>query len=262
MSSPPDREAIVTTGRRLPTDVAASILKEKYPNALFAFVGGSFNRGEATLYSDIDLVVIFQTLDHAWRESFVFEDWPVEAFVHDPETLRYFFQEVDAKSAVLSLPAMVMEGPVVPCTHPMAVELKALAQGVLNGQPALWDLDTLDSKRYRITDLIDDLRDPRTDLEAAATIGILHEELGDFYFRSKGWWSASKKHIPRRLAAVDPALALRWNEAFIEAWRGQPDKVVLLAHDILTPCGGFLFAGYRRNAPPAWRTGRYLLDGE
>jgi hypothetical protein len=87
--------------RRPPVDVASDILKDRYPDALLAFVAGSFNRGEATMFSDIDLVVIFQKLDNAWRESFVFQDWPVEVFAHDPETLRYFFRD-DAKSGVPS----------------------------------------------------------------------------------------------------------------------------------------------------------------
>ena len=246
--SPPRQEP-----RRSPLDVAASILREKYPGVLLAFVGGSFNRGEATLFSDIDLVVIFEKLDHAFRESFVFEDWPIEAFVHDPETLRYFFFEVDAKSGIPALPAMVLEGPPIPSIHPIADELKALAQEVMSGQPPHWDAKTLEAKRYRITGMVDDMRDARTDLEAAATIGLLHEELGNFYFRSKGLWSASNKQISRRLAAVDAALAARWKETFLDAWRGQRKTLILLAEEILAPYGGFLFEGYRLDAPAEWR---------
>src|SRR5688572_21616157 len=73
--------------RRLPVEVAKDILQKRFPKALFGFVAGSFHRGEATTTSDIDLVIIFEKLEFAWRESFMFEDWPVEAFVHDPETL-------------------------------------------------------------------------------------------------------------------------------------------------------------------------------
>jgi hypothetical protein len=239
--------------RRPPVDVARDILKERYPNAMLAFVGGSFNRSESTLSSDIDLVVIFEKLDHAWRESFIFQDWPVEAYVHDPETLRYFFYEFDANIGIPSLPAMVIEGPAVPAAHPMVNELKAMAQKVLDGKTPPWDAQTLDTKRYRITDLVDDLRDPRNPIEAAATIGLLHEELGNFYFRAQGLWSASKKHIPRQLAKIEPALSVRWEEAFLDAWRGQRNKLIHLTEDILRPYGGFLFDGFRLNAPPDWR---------
>jgi hypothetical protein len=239
--------------RRPPVEVAAEILRQRYPGALLAFVAGSLNRGQATMSSDIDLVVIFAELDHAWRESFLFEGWPVEAFVHDPATLRYFFYEVDAKPGIPCLPAMVSEGPAIPATHPMADELKAMAHHVLSGRPKQWDPATLTEKRYGITDLLDDLRDPRTPLEAAATLGRLHEQLGNFYFRAQGLWSASNKHIPRRLAEIDSALALRWEEAFLEAWRGSCGNLFGLTEEILRPYGGLLFAGYRLDAPPEWR---------
>jgi hypothetical protein len=243
----------IEPNRRPPADVALDILRQRYPGALFAFVAGSFHRGEATRFSDIDLVVIFEALDHAWRESFVFENWPVEAFVHDPATLRYFFYEVDAKSGVPSLPAMVAEGPAIPADHPLAEELKAMAHTVLRGSPMRWDAKTLTEKRYQITDLLDDLRDPRSPMEAAATIGRLHEQLGNFYFRAHGLWSASNKHIPRRLARIDAALAIRWEEAFLAAWSGQRGNLLLLAEEILRPYGGLLFAGYRSDAPAEWK---------
>ena len=227
--------------RRPPFDVACDILKDRYPDALLAFVAGSFNRGEATTFSDIDLVVLFQKLDNAWRESFVFQDWPVEVFAHDPETLRYFFRD-DAMSGVPSLPAMVLKAPAFPTGHPMSNELKAIAKQVLSDRPPLWDAETLSRKRYAISDLIDDLRDPRNAIEAAATIGRLHEQLGDFYFRSLGIWSASGKHIPRRLEKSDAA-----------ALDGQRNKLILLTEEVLHPHGGFLFEGYRQDAPRDWR---------
>ena len=59
--------------------------------------------------SDLDLVVVFQKLENAYRESSRFDNWPVEAFVHDSETLNYFFQ-MDRVSGVPSLPNMVNEG--------------------------------------------------------------------------------------------------------------------------------------------------------
>ncbi len=108
-------------------------------------------------------------------------------------------------------------------------------------------------KRYAISDLIDDLRDPRNAIEAAAIIGRLHEQLGDFYFRSLGMWSASGKHIPRRRKKLDAALSTRWEEAFLDAWSGQRSKLIQLTEEILHPHGGLLFDGYRQDAPGDWR---------
>jgi hypothetical protein len=115
---------------------------------MLAFVAGSFNRGEATMFSDIDLVVIFQKLDNAWRESFVFDDWPVEVFTHDSETLRYFFRD-DARRGVPMLSAMVLEGPVVPAGHRMANEIKGMAQQALSDKAPQWDAETFQENGTR-----------------------------------------------------------------------------------------------------------------
>jgi hypothetical protein len=48
----------------------------------------------------------------------------VEAFVHDPATLKYFFFEVDRASGVPSLPQMVVEGVEIPAPTEMSRALK------------------------------------------------------------------------------------------------------------------------------------------
>ena len=192
--------------RKSPYIVAENILKQKYPGATLVFVAGSFNRNEETEFSDIDLVVIFPKLDAAWRESFMFEGWPVEAFVHDSETLNYFFNEVDGKDGIPSLPSMVAEGPVIPENHELGINLKSLAQKVLDKGPPKWRDEAIYHQRYAISDLVDDLRAPRNQEETNAVVGSLHEVLGNFYFRANDLWSASRKHIPRRLSKIDPVL--------------------------------------------------------
>ena len=89
---------------------AKHVFESRYKGATVAFCAGSYIRGEATEHSDIDFVVLYPKLDQAYRESFLFNGWPVEAFVHDPDTLRYFFYEQDIPSGVPSLPSMVLEG--------------------------------------------------------------------------------------------------------------------------------------------------------
>lgn len=239
--------------KKSPYLVAESILKQKYPDAALAFVAGSFNRNEETAFSDIDLVVIYPNLKAAWRESFVFDGWPVEAFIHDPETLNYFFYEVDAKSGIPSLPSMVAEGPAIPENHELGLKLKSVANKVLENGPSPWSEETLYHQRYLISDLIDDLRAPRNAAETNAVAGNLYEMLGNFYFRANNLWSASRKHIPRRLLQVDPALHHSWVEAFDQAFQSNTQKIIALSEQILKPFGGFLFDGYRREAPQDWR---------
>ena len=78
------------------------------------FLAGSIVRGESTPFSDLDLVVIFDKLPAAYRESFYFQGFPIEAFVHDPETLNYFLYEIDRPSGIPSLAQMIVEGIEIP----------------------------------------------------------------------------------------------------------------------------------------------------
>ena len=72
-------------------DVANEIRSNRYKEAEAVFAAGSIVRGEGTPFSDLDLVVVYAELRCAFRESFRFGGYPVEAFVHDPATLEYFF---------------------------------------------------------------------------------------------------------------------------------------------------------------------------
>lgn len=251
--------------KKNPVEVAKEILKSRYPNAVVGFVAGSFNRGEATAYSDIDLVVVFEKVEFAWRESFIFSDWQVEVFAHDPETLNYFFYEVDGKSGVPSLPFMVLEGTPIPDNHELVFKLKSLADQLLDEKPPAWSEDTIYHQRYYLTDLIDDLRDPRNSFEAHIIIGTIHEMLGNFYFRSQRIWSATRKHIPRRISKINPTMGDEWVKTFEAAYSGDYQRLISLAEKILKPYGGFLFDQYRRNAPETWRkplpVQKSLFDG-
>jgi hypothetical protein len=197
-----------------PRAVAHSLLQSRYPGAELVLLAGSVVRGEGTDFSDLDLVVVFRELDHAWRESLVSEGWPIEAFVHDPATLEYFFAEVDAPDGIPSLARMVLEGIPLPAASQLSDELKARAQCVLAaGPPALSD-EQLAQCRYNVTDLVDDLRASRTREEQIATAAALYAVLGDFHLRTRGKWSATGKTIPRALGQDDPDVAHRFAASF------------------------------------------------
>src|SRR5262245_59060034 len=108
-----------------------AIRAERYAGCSALFVAGSIVRGEGTAHSDLDLVVLFPALKNAYRESFRHSGYPVEAFVHDPETLEYFFVEVDRASGIPALPHMVAEGVEVPAPSDLSRALKQRARTIL-----------------------------------------------------------------------------------------------------------------------------------
>lgn len=235
-------------------EITTALRIERYSQSKALFLAGSIVRGEGTSTSDLDLVVVFDRISAAYRDSYIYKNWPVEAFVHDPQTLEYFFRHVDRPSGVPSLPRMVSEGVEIPGASSFTNELKQLAHTVLEEGPPTWSSADIDRSRYAITDLIDDLRDPRSVQEAYAISTALYPALTDHYFRSRQLWSAKGKAIPRRLSAVAPEMAEKFAIGFEPLLsEGCAEKVIGLAEEILEPRGGYLFEGYKLEAPELWR---------
>ncbi len=233
---------------------ANQIRDEKYPKALAVFAAGSLIRGEGTSTSDIDLVVVFDRLEAAYREAFTYAAWPVEAFVHDPATLEYFFRDVDRPSGVPTLMTMVAEGVEVPRETEFGCSLKVLANTVLEDGPPRWSKADIDASRYALTNLVDDLHAPRSREEQCAILIDLYPALATHYFRRRDLWAAKGKTIPRALSADDPGFARKFFEAFDIAFAsGETSSVERLVDEVLQQDGGRLFEGYHRAAPGLWR---------
>jgi predicted nucleotidyltransferase len=236
---------------------AEAIRAERYAQCCAFFVAGSLIRNEGTAYSDLDLVVVYPRLKCAYRESFQFGGYPVEAFVHDPETLEYFFVEVDRPSGVPALPQMVAEGLEVPEPSDLSRALKQRATAIIEMGPPLLDAEGEQRLRYAVTDVLDDLRGARSYEELMGTGSQLYEALANYYFRSMGLWSARGKAIPRGLVRADSTLCAAYCRSFESLFRnGDTRQVIDLAEDMLRARGGPLFDGYKSDAPEAWRTSR------
>ena len=234
-------------------DVANSIHASRYKDAIAIFAAGSIVRGEGTPFSDLDLVVVYTQLPHAYRESFRSGGYPVEAFVHDPATLEHFFLEVDRPSGIPTLPRMIVEGIEIPGPSEMSRDLKRRAAEVIEAGPPALDSESERRMRYFVSDLLDDVRAPRSREELIGAGAQLYERLADYYLRRRGLWSAKGKAIPRVLRQTDAALCAVYCEAFEELFGGDPQAVIRLTEDLLQESGGPLFDGFRMDAPSSWR---------
>src|SRR3989440_1025896 len=243
----------MNASRISPVEAARRIWRERYADARVIFLAGSVLRGEATPASDLDIVVVCERLPHARREAFVFEDWPVEAFVHDPETLAHFF-ETERRRGLPSLMSMLIEGVEIPEACEFSAQWKRTASELFEAGPERWDEDELRLRRYRLTDWLDDIRYPRAPEELFATGAYLYQDAADFFFRSRGLWSAHSKTIPRRLRKTDEAFAEKFRCAFDTLFtekRAAP--VIALVEEMLEPFGGLLFDGFMCDAKPEER---------
>lgn len=239
----------MNTPRISPVEAARGFWRERYAGAGVVFVGGSVVRGEATPASDLDVVVVYERLPNAYREAFVYGGWPVEAFVHDVETLERFF-EMDRLRGLPALMSMVAEGVEVPEPSEFSARWKRRAVELLEAGPPPWDEEESTLRRYRLTDWVDDMRFPRSADELLATGAYLYQDAAEFYFRTRGLWSAHSKTIPRRLRRTDAAFAEKFLRAFDALFtEKRPEPAVALVAELLEPFGGPLFEGFRKDAP-------------
>jgi len=157
-------------------------------------------------------------------------------------------------SGVPALAQMVLEGIEVPEPSEMSRELKRRAASVIDAGPPALDSDREQRMRYCISDVLDDLRTPRSRNEVIAAGARLFELLADYHLRRRRLWSAKGKAIPRVLQQTDASLCAVYCDAFEELFaQGDPQAVIRLAEDLLRESGGPLFDGYRADAPPTWR---------
>ena len=229
------------------------LLEDRFTEASLCFFAGSYVRGEATAFSDLDIVVLYPRLESAFRESFLYKGIPIEAFHHDEGTLTYFMDD-DIQRGRPSMPQMILEGIVLPTPNPESDSLKQYAKTVL-ASPSVLSKEEIKHQRYAITDIVDDLRAPRSIMEAIATGVQLYPILANFFLRSNGFWGSSGKWIPRALHQADPEYATQFQLAFDQLFQSGIVSVVIdLTQETLEPHGGLLFDGYKRDAPPTWRS--------
>jgi len=234
-------------------DAAKLVVERHYPDFLCAFIAGSLVRGEGTSASDIDVVVMMpESTAQVHRRSVFEEGWPVELFVQTPRAQDYFMH-MDRKRGMPVIMDMVATGLALPGESPFVQARRVKAKAMLAGGPPPLRTEDLEDRRYVLTDLVDDLDPARGSLELLGILTPLYQRTGDLLLRGRGKWSGEGKVLGRLVRAADPALGAALEVAFRKAFLGDTGPVVTLVHGVLEEFGGRCFAGYRREAPPAWR---------
>ncbi|WP_430784803.1 hypothetical protein [Actinoplanes sp. G11-F43] len=97
-----------------PVEVAARLVRDRFPDAHAAFLGGSAPTARRTRWSDLDVVVVLDGPPAPFRETTRHDGQLVEWFVHTPDSLRHYWRQ-DAGRRRTPLLRMVAEGiPLIP----------------------------------------------------------------------------------------------------------------------------------------------------
>jgi hypothetical protein len=226
------------------------LILERYKDAKAVFWAGSVSRGQGTAGSDLDLIVVFESIPNAYREAYLYDGWPIDVFVHDMESLRYFFEESRVGKGIAGMASMLLHAREVTEPTDFSEKIKTVAQQVLKAGPEPWDKDRIDKERFFISDVLDDIKNSVSKDEKTASGAWLYEALAQFYFRAKNEWCASGKAIVRYLKQDNPELAKDFIQSFDKLFQtGNSTELDKLTQKILAPYGGLLWDGFRSEAP-------------
>ncbi|WP_017187751.1 nucleotidyltransferase domain-containing protein [Alkalibacillus haloalkaliphilus] len=226
-----------------PMIAAQKFVEEHFQGCEGALLAGSVARGEATATSDLDLVIFDRHLESSYRESLIKFDWNIEVFAHNLQSYKTYF-ESDCKRARPSLPRMVVEGAVLK-DNGVISGIKSEAKSLLNKGPESWSEETIELKRYFITDVLDDLIGCQDRAGGIFITNELANLLSEFVLRTNNQWIGNSKWVIRSLRQFDHELAERFVFALDQYYKSENiEPLIQLTDDILKPYGGRLFEGF------------------
>ena len=226
-----------------PSDAGNRFLKKHFPDCKGALLAGSVVRGEATETSDLDIIIFDTTISASYRASLVDFGWPIEVFVHNLVSYKQFFQS-DCQRAIPSMPRMVAEG-IVLKDDGIIDSIKKEAKELLEKGPEEWSVETINTKRYFITDCLDDFKGCTDRAEQLFIANKLAELVSEFILRTNRKWIGTSKWVVRSLRQYDEQFSKQFVEVFDRYYKtGDKEQVIQLVENTLQPFGGTLFEGF------------------
>lgn len=232
-----------------PVDAARTLVAERFPTAIQAWLGGSASRGQATATSDLDITVLLADTT-VRRESVTWQGWPVELFINTETSVRHFV----AKDLARRRPTMarLVGAGLALLDGGGGQQLADECAGVLAAGPGPISVADLEMRRYMLTDTRDDLLGEPPGAEGNAVAVTAWQQSIDLLLALGGAWTGSSKWLVRQLVELDAARGTDYAEsmdvALSAALAGDRKALVELVSGILDEAGGPLWAGFAREA--------------
>ncbi|MFE2328632.1 nucleotidyltransferase domain-containing protein [Streptomyces sp. NPDC059385] len=232
-----------------PAEQARRLAGELFPDALAVILAGSTAAGRATPTSDLDIAVLVADGGETYRETIRYEGRLVELFVHTRAGLgELFAADIATRHGVMQ--NMYAAGRVLVDVDGEAGRARALAEADLREGPPALDPETVESKRYALTDALDDLGDAGDRAERIAVASVVLGGAAELLLDHHRAWTGGGKWLPRRLRVADERRGGALVEGHLHLCQsGDPAALLAAAEEILDLVGGPLREGYRRT----WR---------
>ncbi|MBD1382221.1 nucleotidyltransferase domain-containing protein [Metabacillus arenae] len=229
--------------RMKPKEAAVQFVKKYFPDCQGAILAGSIVRDEETETSDLDIVIFDKRFPSSYREAMIDFGWAIEVFVHNLTSYKHFF-EMDCKAAKPSMPKMISEG-IILKDEGILNSIKQEAKSILEKGPEEWSEEIIRTKRYFITDALDDFLGCNNRAEEIFIANTLAELVHEFVLRTNRHWIGASKWIISALKQFDEEFTEEYVDAFNLYYKtGEKRQVVQLIDKILEPYGGRLFDGF------------------
>jgi Nucleotidyltransferase domain len=229
-------------------DAAGSLVAERYPDAVQAWLAGSTTTGRATETSDLDITVLMEEVE-VHRESVEYAGWPVELFVHTPASIEFFVTQ-DLARRHPTMARLVATG--IPLLGDRGGDVRRHCEEALEQGPGPVPPEDLELLRYGLTDLLDDLADVRPGAEGTAVAIGVWRASAELALAAAATWNGTGKWLVRELQALDDRQGTRLADALDlglrRALAGERDSLAVVAGRVLDGCGGRYRTGLHRAA--------------
>ncbi|MEV8480233.1 nucleotidyltransferase domain-containing protein [Streptomyces sp. NPDC051173] len=232
--------------RVTPAAQALALVKDRFPHALGAILGGSAAQGRATPTSDLDVAVLLPDGDTSRREVVRHGNRLAELFLHTLADVPEHFERdrVLRRGTVLFI---YDQGLLLADPHGHLARTREQARAVLAAGPPPLTPAEWERGRYVLTCFMDDLTDtsPTERYEQLSLADFTLREAAHLLIAHHGGWTGIGKWLPRRLLSADPVRG----KALLDGHRTVAEHadstlLAVAAEQVLDVLGGPLREGY------------------
>ena len=226
---------------------AKAFTDSHFPDCISVMLFGSVARGETSLRSDLDILVLKPHEAQPYRRSYEEHGWFIEVWVISCRYAESTIRQPERNLNPVTLTAYA-EGLILKDESEFAKSLQKKARVILNeGPPPLTEKE-VDTYRYVLTDWLDDFLDTSSCEEAVLIAQELTTKAAQFLLALNGQWIGERQWLYRALQRIDDPLAGQLMEKLTGFYKtGDKDGLVTHLEAILALRGGRLYAGFHQS---------------